>query len=537
MKTEPLLIENNPNEILGGVSGVIKLKEKQTIIKLYLEGVSKRKIARETKKSRNTVDKYIRDYEKSKQHDVRDLPIAEDIIKPPTYKKRVGKKRVLTEEIKNIIRGYIKENEWKKNHYMSKQQMKMIDMHEKLVESGYSISYTTVRNFVNSEVSKMKEVFIRRHSEPGYEVEFDWGEIKIVVDGKIKTYSLAVFTLAHSNYRFAKIYQSESQICVLDVHTKFIEHIGFVPSVFTYDNMRTVVKSFIGTEKTITDSMIHLSDYYQFKIRLCEPRKGNEKGHVERSVEFIRRKAFSSDYTFMNLGEAENHLTDVLQKLNQRNHHEHKVKHFELMHKEKQVTGPTMATPFDPSELLECRVDKYSTVVIKQNHYSVPEGHVGKYIKAKVGAEKIKLFIDGELVAEHNRNWGVHQWEMDIYHYLDTFNRKKGAIAQSECLKQAPKQIKNLYNTHYIGKEKEFIELLHYIKGNNNLERVMAAVEELNTIRWGYVSTERILFICEQSNPTKIPLDRDETMNQSESNMKAYADMFNQLDEGVENYG
>lgn len=72
--------------------------------------------------------------------------------------------------------------------------------------------------------------------------------------------------------------------------------------------MRTVVKSFIGTEKTITDSMIHLSNYYQFKIRLCEPRKGNEKGHVERSVEFIRRKAFASTYRFSSLEEAQTHL-------------------------------------------------------------------------------------------------------------------------------------------------------------------------------------------------------------------------------------
>ncbi|MFC5629997.1 hypothetical protein ACFPTR_14185, partial [Aliibacillus thermotolerans] len=50
---------------------------------------------------------------------------------------------------------------------------------------------------------------------------------------------------------------------------------------------------------------------------------------------------------------------------------------------------------FDPAELIECRVDTYSTVVIKQNHYLVPEEHVGKYIKAKVGAETIHLFLDG----------------------------------------------------------------------------------------------------------------------------------------------
>jgi hypothetical protein len=223
--------------------------------------------------------------------------------------------------------------------------------------------------------------------------------------------------------------------------------------------MRTVVKSFVGTERAITDSMKNISNYYQFKIRLCEPRKGNEKGHVERSVEFIRRKAFSSHFTFNSLEEAEQHLSNTLLRLNNRSHHQQKIKHLELMKKEKEITKPAI-TPFDAAELIECRVDKYSTVVIKQNHYSVPEGHVGKYIKAKVGAEKIKLFIDGELVAEHKRNWGLHQWEMNIYHYLKTFEKKKGAIAQSECLKQAPKKIKKLYNDYYIGKEKEFIELL-----------------------------------------------------------------------------
>jgi len=500
--------------------------------------MSERKIAKETKKSRNTVSKYIKEFEKSRKEDVRNIPITEDIIKPPAYKKRISRKRVLTEEIKNILRGYIKENEWKRNHYMSKQQMKMIDMHEKLIDVGYSISYTTVRNFVNEETAKTKEVFIRRYCEPGYEVEFDWGEVKLEIDGKIRSYSLAVFTLAHSNYRFARLYQSESQVCVLDVHTKFIEHVGFIPSVFTYDNMRTVVKSFIGTEKEITDSMINLSNYYQFKIRLCEPRKGNQKGHVERSVEFIRRKAFSSQYSFSNLKEAEDHLSKSLERINQRKHHEHKEKHIDLMKKEKSVSRLVTIAPFDVADLVECRVDKYSTVVIKQNHYSVPEGHVGKYIKAKVGAEKIKLFIEGELVAEHQRNWGIHRWEMNIYHYLKTFQKKKGAIAQSQSFKQAPTQIKQLYNNHYIGKEKEFIELLHYIKEKNNLDKVMQAVEELNSIRFGYVNTERILFICEQSTSKGIKMhNSDETMNQSESNMRAYASMFNQMDEGVTNYG
>ena len=60
------------------------------------------------------------------------------------------------------------------------------------------------------------------------------------------------------------------------------------------------------------------------------------------------------------------------------------------------------------------------------------------------------LVVGGELIATHERCWGLHQWIMDINHYLKTFERKKGAIAQSECLRQAPTKIKNIYYEHYM---------------------------------------------------------------------------------------
>ncbi|WP_276323985.1 IS21 family transposase, partial [Planococcus halocryophilus] len=275
----------------------------------HLQDVSQRQISTEVKVSRNTVSKYIEAFEKSKATDVRNLAVTEDILSPPSYKKRDGVKRKMTEEIIERLKGFIQDNEWKRKNNMSKQQMKKIDMYEKLQEEGYDIGYTTVRNFVNTEEVRAKEVFVRQRYSAAWEVEFDWGEVKLVIDGKRKSYSLAVFTLAYSNYRFALLYESETMICVQDVHTKLIDHLGFVPSVFTYDNMRTVVKSFVGTDRKITDGMLNLSNYYGFRIRLCEPRKGNQKGHVERSVEVVRRKAFSYDIAFGSLEDARKRLS------------------------------------------------------------------------------------------------------------------------------------------------------------------------------------------------------------------------------------
>lgn len=53
----------------------------------------------------------------------------------------------------------------------------------------------------------------------------------------------------------------------------------------------------------------------------------------------------------------------------------------------------------------------------------------------------------------------------------------------------------------------------------------------------GDFTTERILFICEQSLTAKLTtIDRDETTNQSERNMKTYASLFEETDEGAVQY-
>ena len=175
-----------------------------------------------------------------------------------------------------------------------------------------------------------------------------------------------------------------------------------------------------------------------FKIRLCEPRKGNQKGHMERSVEYSRRKAFAYRDTFTSIEEAQTYLTEIIRKLNSRKHYKKKQTHHELM-----LEGRAAIIPFDVSELFEFRVDKYSTITYRQNRYSVPEGHVGEWVKVKASAEKTLIFSEKTRIATHKWSWQSHQWVMDIYHYLRTFEKKKGALAQSECLSQVPTKIKN----------------------------------------------------------------------------------------------
>lgn len=196
--------------------------------------------------------------------------------------------------------------------------------------------------------------------------------------------------------------------------------------------------------------------------------------------------------------------------------------------------GSLTVAPFDPSELVELRVDKYSTVTYRQNRYSVPEGHVGEYIKLKARAEEILIFREGECIAKHKRSWQVHVWVMDIYHYLKTFEKKKGTLAQSECLSQAPKQIKNIYQNHYIGNEKDFLELLVYIKERSCLEKIVDVISQLKKNPLVQITTEKIIFLAEQSNEACTVLsNQDDVTTQSLDNLSSLAALFHSKGTGV----
>lgn len=90
------------------------------------------------------VKKYIEEDLATRQLDTRNLPIMDNYVTPPAYKKRKGKTKVLTNTVKKRLRQMIKQNEPKHELNMHKQQLKIIDMHEKLLDEGFKIGYTTV---------------------------------------------------------------------------------------------------------------------------------------------------------------------------------------------------------------------------------------------------------------------------------------------------------------------------------------------------------------------------------------------------------
>jgi len=487
---------------------MIKLKQKQEIIiAAFLEGKSQRQIAKDTGVDRKTIRKYVKKYLEARNSlinsgenetlDEREL--IDDIVQAPKYDSTNRKKYKLTDEIIEKIKFYLNENEKKRTTGQAKQQKKKIDIYEVLEQQGYDISYTTVCNTIRDLLNTGAEAYIKAEYDYGDVCEFDWGEAKIYIGDELKTLQMAVLASAKGNYRYSRLFTKQDTACFQESHALFFEHIEKVYRTIVYDNMKVAVKKFVGpTEKEPTDALLKLSMYYGFKFRFCNIRAGNEKGHVERSVEYIRRKAFAFKDKFNSIEEANEYLQSVCDKLNlKKQSYNEDLSALQILEIEKEYMLPKMPM-FDSARIEEPRVDKYSTIVIDTCHYSVPDSYVGKILMVKVYSSKIYCYYDSNKIAEHNRNYGFNEWSIKIEHFLKTLRKKPGALASSTAMHQADPRLQQIYQNHYTKREKEFIELLFVIK-EKGIEEVTAAIESLKKISPLDISTEKVKAIVNRN--------------------------------------
>ena len=79
-------------------------------------------------------------------------------------------------------------------------------MHERILTAGHSIRYSVICDVIQKRLCARQEAFIRQEYAAGRVCAFDWGAVKLEIDGTCRRYQLAVFTSAYSHYRFAMWY-------------------------------------------------------------------------------------------------------------------------------------------------------------------------------------------------------------------------------------------------------------------------------------------------------------------------------------------
>lgn len=454
---------------------MINKMDKYSIITLKKKGCSFRNIAKQLGIDRKTVSKIWHQYSNAKeslissQGEITSLDqdsITEQIIGDMKYDTSNRKKVKLTPDIQKRIAELLDFEDLKtkrlgKRH---KQKLSGTQIHEILRQEGFDIGVTTVRNFIRS-LKETRETFIRQEYNMGDRLEYDFGEVKLWIQGRRQTFYLAVLTAPASGFRYAYLYKNQKQEVFLDSHVQFFEMMGGSYREVVYDNMKNVVTKFLPNgDKILNESCINLALYYDFEINTTNIRKGNEKGSVENSVKVIRNQCFTKKYEFESYEEAKHHLKIALDKMNERS----------LIEDEKASLN-AYRLPYEIGEVEKSRVNKYGCIRVENNFYSVPDYLMSHDVIVKKYHDKLLVYSNQSFVCEHKKIDGSGEYQLMMSHYLNTLATKPGALKHSLVLKQQPK-LYDIYHTHFKTRTKEFIALLQKNK-NKDIEGIISALK------------------------------------------------------------
>ena len=433
---------------------MVQTMEKKNIIMLKEQGLSNREVARRSGANRETVSKYWNEYQKKLRQleepgaDVK--AISESLLSKPEYNAAKRGRRKYTEQLDKRLKEILEEEERKTRMLgpAHKQKLTNKQIHQKLVDEGYNISAVSINIALAGIRKRQREVFIRQQYDLGDRLEYDFGEVKLDCGEGVKVYHMAVFSSPGGGFRWLYLYTNEKKAVFMDSHVRFFEMMGGCWHEVVYDNMRNVVKKFIGkNEKELNEDLVKMSMYYGFQINVTNCFKANEKGHVEKSVDILRNQIFAEYWTFNSLEDAQEYAYSRLLKLNENSRMEEEKRHLR-----------PYRPPLELAVLSNPKVDTCSFVSVDTVKYSVPEHLVGKRVIVKKYHNEIRIYAENEMVAKHKRLFGNGKMQVDIYHYLNTLRKKPGALRNSIALKSIPK-LKAIFDTYYSKQPKKFIEL------------------------------------------------------------------------------
>ena len=169
-------------------------------------------------------------------------------------------------------------------------------LREMLRLRGYPGSAVQVRRLVRRlRPQTATHVYRRVVTLAGEQAQVDWWTFGTVRIGHgTRTVSGFVMVLGYSRALFALFTLDQTLESFLRGHVAAFETLGGSTRTLVYDNLRSAVLDRRGTAIQFYPRLLELAGHYHFAPRPCTPARGNEKGKVERQIQYLRHAFFAA---------------------------------------------------------------------------------------------------------------------------------------------------------------------------------------------------------------------------------------------------
>ena len=295
-------------------------------------------------------------------------------------------------------------------------------------EHGYPGGVTIVKQAVRKLKQRNKEVFFPLSHPPG-EAQVDFGYADVLLNGELTKVALFVMTLPYSDAIFIQAFPRECTESFQEGHVRAFEFFGGVPTRISYDNSKVAVGKIVGNrEREVTKEFLRLKSHYLYEDHFCLVRRPNEKGHVERLLDFARRSFLVPVPQVDSLESLNEQLLTSCERDLDRTLRGKSASKRELLNEEQQRFLSLPEEQFEAKRLQTVHANSLSLIRFDRNSYSVPTDYAHRSLTVVASVDEVCIVCAEEQIAAHPRCWEKEQFFFNPIHYLGLLERKPGGF-------------------------------------------------------------------------------------------------------------
>lgn len=285
---------------------------------------------------------------------------------------------------------------------------------EEIREKGYPGGSTILRAYIHPKRAlRSGKATVRFETEPGKQLQSDWGQIKTTIAGEETKVHFISNQLGYSRRFHFWCTDSEDAEHTYEGLIRSFEYFGGVTQEVLVDNQKAAVYLHPPNGNVqFNQRFVDLAEWYGFTPRACRPQRARTKGKDERMVGyikhnfFVRYRAFESWVHLNQL--AEQWLTEIADQRIQGTVKEQVALRFE---REQPKLQPLPQVRYDTSYVETRRVAWDAYIEVRGNRYSVPDHLVGQTVTVRIGLEgDICIYAHETLVANHQMQPSTVGW-------------------------------------------------------------------------------------------------------------------------------
>jgi len=332
----------------------------------------------------------------------------------PAPRKQLPPRISRLDPFKATIDGILREDldvPRKQRHTVKRVFDRLIDEHD-----ARGVTYSMVRAYIFQRRPEIRveegrvppQAFVPQTHRPGDEAEVDFGDVWIHLNGVSTKVFLFSLRLSFSGKAVHKIFAPCGQEAFLEGHVHALQVLGGVPrGKVRYDNLRAAVSQVLGRTRgrVESDRWTAFRSHFSINSFYCNPgiEGAHEKGGVEGQIGWFRRNHLVPVPKVASLAELNAMVERWDEEDDARRIMQRALTIGEMFAVERPLLVLLPQEAFETGLVSALRVDRYSQVSVRTNHYSVPVRLIGQMVRVVLHASELVVYEAHKEVARHRQ--------------------------------------------------------------------------------------------------------------------------------------